>query len=121
MRCTQWYGLHKNADKFIKSFGHTLVHTDFVRRVYPDGSKEELESRPHYKPNLEDQESDRMAGMFQEMELDNYFLDGELLFEERVEHEPSSSGPMVHTALWDVKKDCWVPEAQWPKEDVEWH
>ncbi len=121
MRCTQWYGLHKNAVQFIENFGNTLLYTDFTRRVYPDGREEGLGAKPHYKSNLEDLESDRMAGMFQEMELYDYFLDGELLFEERVEHQPSSSGPMIHTALWDVKKDCWVPESQWPEDEVTQH
>jgi hypothetical protein len=117
MRCTQFVGLHERAWQFVKSFGSTLAWTDKTERIHADGRIEYF-SKEHYESVLIDDESERTCGMFDDAPLDNFCKDGELLYEERVQIEYWSSGPVIHTALWDVKKDQWVKETMWTDEEA---
>lgn len=117
MRCTQFYGLSKQAQAFLRGLGTHLAYTDHIRRVYADGRIETFQQE-RQENNYICEQSDRITGMFDDAILDNYRLPDGRLLEERTQVEHWSSGPMIYTALWDVSANQWVKETLWKAKEL---
>jgi len=116
MRCSQIMGLSDGARKFLKK-GEKLLWTDHIRRVFPDGSEEE-EVYEHCAVEIRPGEGS--YGMFHEFEFDEFVFPDGTVYEEYVQHEVWSSGPMIWLAIRHKDTKEPVKETLWPCDDLEY-
>lgn len=115
-RFDQHMGLNEWARDFVEGDPVVLYHEESVR-TYPDGHKEFVENRPIMGSTVSREPSDQC---YEGMGGDQYplwrykFLDGRI-FEERVQADPWSSGPMFYLALVEIVngQENWLQNSLW--------
>ena len=122
-RTTEFVGLSKNAEIFIKRKGQRLICHRLVMDIYPDGRIDQ-ETKPIYEGIIR-----RNSGKskytatgigHEEIPLDQYYdTETGRIYDEAVQHEPWNSGPIIFTALKDRSTDEWVKETVWTDQDIE--
>lgn len=114
MRDDTFMGLNDWASNHVNS--STVEYTDYVRRVYKDGSEETLTLKGK-KCLVEREGSGDTVEGFNSYPLVKYsFPDGRVLFE-YVQDSPWSSGPVIFLALKDSDGKS-IPESLWTDEEI---
>ena len=117
IRMDQFMGLNDWACSFVQG-EKVFAYTEQVTRVYPDGREERMPDKLVYKSSVHSEPSGHYTGMFdQEHGLTKYtFPDGKV-YQEAVQADPWSSGPVFFLALKDENGN-WVPESLWSDEAI---
>lgn len=107
MRCTQFYGLTDEAEKFLEEFCIKEAASHCPHCNGPIGNK--LKSEVY--------RDEKEVGMFDDgPSLRQYFLKDGRIFREIIQHTVWSSGPCVYLCLQDENGSDLF---KWPQNDME--
>ena len=121
IRETQIQGLSAAARALVAG-KRILLYGESIVRTFPDGRVEDLGEHDVFGSDVKKEKSgETFHGMFPEEEtypLYRYtFPDGHV-FEEAVQAEPWSSGPVIFLALKNENGE-WVEESLWLQEEID--
>ena len=118
MRCDQWIGLNVNAEQIVQG-DKVFLYQEKIVRCYSDGHEDTPIERPMFGSSVTAVESDRKwTGMYDEpYHLMDYQMPDGRVFEEHVQADPWSSGPVVFTAL--KCNNEWLKDSLWSDEEIE--
>lgn len=117
MRCDQYVGLNTwSAEKVLAK----QTVQDYTMRLFPDGRVETFECELEVVLAYPTEKIGVIAGAFQDHVacLRRFILPTGEIFDEFVQCEPWSSGPMYFIALKDVNGDV-VPESLWTDREIQ--
>lgn len=117
IRMDQFMGLNKWATELVKG-ERVLVCTEKGMRVFPDGREEPFSHEVHGSSVRKEKSGKTFSGFNPGYPLYKYTLPDGTVYEERVQAEPWSSGPVFFLALVD-EIGQWVPESLWTDEEID--
>ncbi|MFA6842993.1 MAG: hypothetical protein WCR33_01185 [Bacilli bacterium] len=123
MRCTQFFGLSKNANDWLEKYCKQTHYFQKVFRAY-DGSDEWVEVENSEGTQLVSkplEENEKVFGMFGEevYVLQQYEMDNGSIVEEYVQADPWSSGPCIFLCLRFQSTKKFVNKSLWKDEEIE--
>ena len=119
IRMDQWIGLNPRSEKIIVG-QPVLLYTDLVRRTHKDGRVELFKPKKTYGTDTKTERIATIAGAFDDVagHLFRHTLADGTIYEEYLQANPWSSGPMYFVALKDADGNP-VPESLWTDEEMD--
>lgn len=119
MRCDQIFGLNESATQLLLD-NKTLLYTEQVTRVYPDGQTVRQEEDDRAVLEIPREKYDSYNGMFDnEYPLYEYtLLDGSVV-QEYVQSDMWSSGPCIFLALRYKESKESVASTLWDQSEID--
>lgn len=120
MRMEQWIGLSDRGQALING-KQILLYTEQVSRIYPDDTVtvEICNPRQVFTSSVQKEQYKMVEGAFGEQHvLLKYTFPSGMVYFEKIQSEPWSSGPCTFVALTDEKGN-WVKESLWMDEEIQ--